>query len=284
MVASMAGFGLNDAIVKLVSEELPLSQIILIRGLFVNIGALALIYAGGVAHALPRVIERPVVLRGITDIFTTFLFLVGLTQMPIANATAILNAAPMVLTAMSVLLLREVVGGRRWAAIAAGFAGVLLVAQPGAAGFNAYAFLVLAATVSLGFRDILTRFVDPATPSLIVTFSASLLVTLAAGAYVVLAGQWQPVALPHLAYLAGAAALLFVGLHFTIIAMRTGDISVVAPFRYSIILWALLTGYLIWSDIPNLLAFAGIALISASGVYVFHREYATGRGVLTARR
>jgi drug/metabolite transporter (DMT)-like permease len=182
---------------------------------------------------------------------------------------------------MSVVLLREAVGGRRWGAIAVGFAGVMLVAQPGGTGFNAYAFLVLATTVSLGFRDILTRFIDPATPSLVVTLTASVLVSAVSGGHMLWTGAWQPIAPAQIALLVGAAAMVFVGLHFTVVAVRTGDVSVVAPFRYSAILWGLLMGYLFWSDLPNLLAFAGIALIVASGVYLFHREFVTGRRVVT---
>lgn len=273
MVGSMAGYVFNDTLIKLTTEELPLLQVMVVRGVIATLLILVAAAATGVLDALPRAADRRVLLRGTAEIAATFLFLFGLLQLPIANATAIMNAVPLIMTVMAVVFLAEKVGVRRWSAIAVGFAGVLMIVQPGAAGFNEYSLLVCGAAVVIAIRDLMTPGIDPRIPSLIITLVASLSVTLTALAGVLVTGDWQPMSSANLAAMAGAAVLLFAGHHLIIVAMRMGNAPTVAPFRYSVVLWALLSGYVVWGDVPDILAFAGIALIVVTGVYVLRREY-----------
>lgn len=271
MVASMALFICNDAVVKHVGETMSIPQLIFLRGL----GAVLLIGGAVVATGAWRhwrgLFDRKVMIRNSIDCAGTFLYQLGLQHLPLANITAINLAVPLVLTVLAVLVLRETVGWRRWTAIMVGFGGVLMVVQPAVAGFNWYAIIALFATSLHASRDLITRRIDRAIPTLLVTLSNAIIITLTAGAFEVVQG-WQPVPGQQLLYLMVASVLLSGGYWLVIECMRHGELSVVAPFRYVAIVWALLLGYLVWGDIPNVLAMAGIVLLVASGLYILHRE------------
>jgi drug/metabolite transporter (DMT)-like permease len=271
MVASMALFICNDAVVKHVGETMSIAQLIFLRGL----GAVSLIgvavFATGAWRYWRGVFDRKVMIRGSIDCAGTFLYQLGLQHLPLANITAINLAVPLVLTVLAVLVLRETVGWRRWTAIIVGFGGVLMVVQPAAAGFNWFAMIALFATGLHATRDLITRRIDRVIPSLLITLSTALIVTVVAGCFQIAEG-WHPVPGTQLLYLLVAAALLSGGYWLVIECMRHGELSVVAPFRYVAIIWALLLGYAVWGDIPDVLAMAGIVLLVASGLYILHRE------------
>ena len=271
MVASMMLFIANDALIKHVSENLPTGQIIFLRGLSACLLIAALAVALGAWRQMPAVFERRVLIRSAVDGLATFLYLISLFNMPIANVTAINLSVPLMLTVCAAFFLREQVGWRRWSAVSAGFVGVLLAVQPAAAGFNGFPLLALAATAMHAGRDLLTRRISPVIPSVIVTLSTAVVVTVWAGALSVVEG-WQPMQAREFLLLIAASAFLAGGYYLVIDCMRHGELSVVAPFRYTAMLWALLLGFLIWGDVPNLLAWIGIALLVCSGLYVFHRE------------
>jgi drug/metabolite transporter (DMT)-like permease len=174
------------------------------------------------------------------------------------------------------LFLKERVGTARWLAIGAGFAGVLLVIQPGLAGFNAYAWLCLIATLIYAFRDLLTRKVPPATPSILITLATATVVWLMAGGVLLVQG-WTPMQARDVGLLAIASVLLSTGYYASIAAMRHAELSVVAPFRYVGLLWAVLLGWLVWGDIPNTLAWGGIALLIAAGLAMIRQQRAGRR-------
>ncbi len=278
MVASMALFMCNDAMIKHISEGLPLGQIIFLRGFSATCLIAALAMALGAWRQIAAVFDGPVLVRAGIDSLGTFLYLVALFNMPIANVTAINLSVPLMLTVCAAFFLREQVGWRRWSAVTIGFAGVLLVVQPGAAGFNWYALWALAATATHAARDLLTRRIRSGIPSVIVTLSTAIVVTVAAGIFSAVEG-WAPLSWRQLLLLITASAFLSGGYYLVIDCMRHGELSVVAPFRYTAILWALLLGYLIWGDVPNLLAWTGIALLVGSGLYIFHREQVRRRTV-----
>lgn len=271
MVASMMLFICNDALIKHVSESLPTGQIIFLRGLSATFLIAALAVALGAWRQMPAVLDRPVLARAAIDSLGTFLYLLALFNMPLANVTAVNLSVPLMLTLCAAFLLREQVGWRRWSAVAAGFVGVLLVVQPTAAGFNWFALVALAATATHAARDLLTRRIRPGIPSVIVTLSTAIVVTIAAAVVSAVEG-WRPLPMRELSLLIVASAFLSGGYYLVIDCMRHGELSVVAPFRYTAMLWALLLGYLVWGDVPNLLAWIGIALLVGSGLYIFHRE------------
>lgn len=272
LTAAMACFVANDALVKFVSQSLPGTQLIVVRGLFAIGLLLGLCHALGATRRLQTLLDRRVLLRAAFDACATMAYLTSLFHLPLANATAINMATPLVLTLFAALALRERVGPRRWLALAAGFAGVLLVVQPRAGGLNVYALLCLGGTLLHASRDLVTRGIDRAIPSLLVTLSTALAVTLLAGLGGLVAGGWRPVTGPQLALLAAASVFLSGGYFLLTVAMRTGEMSLVAPFRYTGLLVAVTVGFLVWGDVPNALAWSGIALLVGAGLVVLHGE------------
>lgn len=268
MSAGMASFVTNDTLVKYVSESLPAPQLIFIRGLFATALLLVIVHWMGAMRQLPRLLERRVIARALFDGFATLTYLTSLFHLPIANATAINMATPLFITLFAVLAYNEQVAVRRWLAIATGFAGVLLVVQPSGAAFNAYALLCLAGTLFHAARDLLTRSVDRTIPSIAITFSTAVMVTLMSGAWTLLSWDWQPVTGRQLGLLATASVFLSGGYYLLTVAMRAGEMSVVAPFRYAGLLFAVVLGFAVWGDAPNALAWSGIVLLVASGLYL----------------
>jgi drug/metabolite transporter (DMT)-like permease len=156
---------------------------------------------------------------------------------------------------------------------------VLLVVQPSAAGFNAYALLCLAGTLLHASRDLTTRAIDKGIPSILITLSTAVAVTLLAGAWS-LFSDWTTVTWQQLALLATASVFLSGGYFLLTVSMRGGEMSVIAPFRYAGLLFAIAIGYLVWGDVPNGLAWAGIALLVGAGLYVLHSERSRPRAEL----
>lgn len=267
MSCAMASFVTNDALVKYVSQTLPSAQLIFIRGLFATLLLVSIACLTGALRETRGLMHRTVVLRSVFDALATMTYLTSLFHLPIANATAINMATPLFITLFAVIALHERVGGARWLAILTGFAGVLMVVQPTGAGFNAYALLCLAGTLLHAGRDLTTRFIDRSLPSILVTVSTAVAVTLLSGVLSVFQG-WSPVSARQLGLLAAASVFLSGGYYLITNAMREGEMSLVAPFRYAGLLFAIAIGWLVWGDVPNLLAAAGIALLVGAGLYV----------------
>ncbi|MCC2634993.1 MAG: hypothetical protein K0S48_2879 [Ramlibacter sp.] len=279
MSAGMASFVANDALVKHVSESLPSGQLIFLRGLFATVLLLAVLGAMGLLRDIPRLWERRVLLRAFLDACATLTYLTSLFHLPIGNATAINMATPLFITLFAVIAFKEQVGAARWLAIVTGFTGVLLVVQPSGAAFNAYALLCLGGTLLHAGRDLMTRTIDRGIPSLAITFSTALAVTLLSGLWS-LQQEWRPASWQSLGLLATASVFLSIGYFMLTIAMRAGEMSVVAPFRYVGLLFALLLGFVVWGDVPNAVAWAGIALLVGAGLYVLHSERSRARAEL----
>lgn len=276
MMLSMAGFSSNDAMIKLVSGQLDLYQAIFVRGLMVTALLGAMAWAAGALRRIPAARDRRIVgLRAAGEVGGTFCFLTALFNMPIANASAILQSLPLAITLAAALAFGEPVGWRRMAAIVAGFAGVLVIVRPGAAGFNAYALLAVAAVGFIVVRDLSTRRLSPEVPSLLAAFLTSVAITAAAGLVSVVTG-WRPVTALHVATLAGSASCLIVGYLFGVMTMRVGEIAFVSPFRYTLLIWAMLWGLLVFDEVPDPWMLSGAAIIVATGLYTFHRERRLG--------
>jgi drug/metabolite transporter (DMT)-like permease len=271
MAGAMAAFIANDTLVKYVSQSLPASELIFVRGAFATVLLTVVAGAMGTLRQVPQLAERKVVLRAAFDAFATLVYLSSLFHLPIANATAINMATPLILTLVAVVALRERVGGGRWLAIAAGFTGVLMVVQPSGAAFNGWAVLCLAGTLLHAARDFTTRLIDVRVPSILITLSTAVAVTLLSGAWG-LGHAWQPITGPQFGLLAAASVLLSIGYYLLTVSMRAGEMSVVAPFRYSGLLFALVLGYLVWGDVPNALASFGIVLLVGAGIAVLRGQ------------
>lgn len=275
MTAGMFGFVTNDMFIKLASESLPTGQIIFLRGLVTTALVFALILATGELQRLYEARRPAVGWRAVGEVGSTILFVTALFHIPIANATAILQAMPIIITVAAALFLGETVRWRRWLAVSAGFFGMLMIVQPGGEGFNVYALFAVAALVFLALRDLSTRFIPLGISALSVTAVTSVAVTLS-GLVMALTEDWVMPAPHEFAYLGAAALFLTGGYYFLVEAMRHGELSAVAPFRYTILIWSLIYGLLVWGEIPNLLALCGIGLVVGSGLYVLYRERRIG--------
>ena len=265
MASAMVCLVLNDALMKHLGQALPVPQMVFIRGAFAVLMVYAVARWTGAATRLPRLLDRPVLARAALDAVGTLLYLVALMHLPLGNATAINLAAPLIMAALAVAVLHERAGPARWAAIGAGFMGVLLVIQPSAQGFNGWSLVCLSGTFFQATRELLTRRIDPAVPSLLITLASALAVLVLAAGATALQG-WQPVAPLQWAKLALAAALLASGYFFIVNSMRHGEMTVVAPFRYTGLLVAVGLSWLVWDQVPNALAWAGIAVLMLAGL------------------
>jgi len=276
MVLGMSAFIGNDAMIKAVGVRLPAAQMLVVRGVMAMLLIVLVARQLGALTRIRDVLDRWVLLRASFEGLGTFLYLAALFNLPLGNVTAINQSSPLFVAVLAMLFLKERVGTARWLAIGAGFTGVLLVIQPGLAGFNAYAWLCLIATLIYAFRDLLTRKVPPATPSILITLATAGVVWLMAGGVLLVQG-WTPMEARDVGLLAIASVLLSTGYYASIAAMRHAELSVVAPFRYVGLLWAVLLGWVVWGDVPNALAWAGIALLIAAGLAMIRQQRAGRR-------
>ena len=272
MAAAMAGFTMNDTITKAVSAEMNFGQVMLVRGLFAMALIAALAFHQRVMRPLRTILIRPVALRVIGEVGGAVSFLAAITHLPLANTSAILQALPLLITLGAALAFREPVGWRRWLAIGAGFVGVLIIVRPGAAGFNQFSLLALTSVMFCAVRDLATKQIPTHIPSLFITLLTTVTVMTAGAAILVPLGGWTPPSGRALGLLALAAVLVLIGYQCIIMALRAGDISAVAPFRYSALLWAMLLGYLVFGDVPDGMMVTGASIIVLSGLYAFYRE------------
>jgi drug/metabolite transporter (DMT)-like permease len=272
MAVSMAAFTMNDTITKAVSSEMNFGQMMLVRGVVAIVLIAALAWHQGALRPLRTLVMTPVALRVFGEVGGTVSFLAAIVHLPLANTAAIFQALPLAVTLGAALILGEPVGWRRWSAIAAGFLGVLIIVRPGLAGFNQFTLFALVSVVFCAVRDLATRKIPAHIPSLFITLLTTVTVTLAGAAILFPLGGWTPPSNRGLGLLTLAAVLLLIGYQCVIMALRTGDISAVAPFRYSALLWAMLLGYLVFGDVPDAMMVTGATIIVASGLYAFYRE------------
>lgn len=271
MVGAMACFVANDAVVKLVSSSMPTAQLIFVRGVLATFIVLIAVQASGAGARLREAVAPGVIPRALAESAATVLYLTALFHLPLANAAAINLSAPLFIVVLAVLFLGERVGLSHWAAVCAGFAGVVLVVQPGVGDFNVYAIVCLAGAFLQAVRDLLTRRIRGDVPVVLITLTTSVAVTAVAGALSLFEG-WRAFGLREFGLLALAASFLMGAYGLIVDAMRHGEMSLVAPFRYTGVLYAIVLGYLVWGDVPNRLAWGGIALLVGAGLFVLYRE------------
>ena len=275
MSVGMACFVLNDSLVKHVSDSLPPSQLIFLRGLFATLGLLLLCIYMGTFKNLPSSFaalrQRWVWVRSGLDGLASLVYLTAMFHMPLANATAINMTTPLLIALLSGLLLGVQVSLRNWLIIATGFVGVLLIVQPASDGFNGWAWVCLGGTLLHALRDISMRFVPSHIPSLMVTLCTAFGATLMAGVWS-LWQDWATLTPVSLACLCGAAVLLSAGYFLLILSTRSSDLSVVAPFRYVGLLTAVVMGFVVWGDIPNTWAWCGMVLLVGAGLMMLRGQ------------
>ncbi|RBI75796.1 EamA/RhaT family transporter [Roseovarius sp. TE539] len=277
MMASMAAFTLNDTFMKALAGEVPLFQLLFLRGVLTSVAVGIMAWRmGAFVRGLPRKDLHVIALRTLGEIGAAYFFLTALFSMPIANVTAILQALPLTLTLAAAVFLKDPVGWRRMAAILAGFVGVMLIVRPGAEGFTIYSLYALTAVGFVTLRDLATRRLSTATPSMLVTFITSVAVMVFFG-LASLSVDWAPMDVRAAGFTIGAGVMIIGGYLFSIMVMRVGEISFVAPFRYTGLLWALLLGWIAFGEWPAPITLFGAAIVVASGIFTLYREGRLGR-------
>jgi S-adenosylmethionine uptake transporter len=272
MMGSLACFTINDTLIKVTSGEVPLFQLIFLRGVFTTLLILASRGRLGAMHLrLPRRDWGFVALRSVAETASAYFFISALFNMPLANVSAILQVVPLSVTLASALVLREPVGWKRMSAIAVGFVGVLLIVKPGAEGFNIWSVYALLAVCCVTVRDLATRQLSVNVPSMSVTLVTAVCITVAAGLGS-LSEPWVAITPQAGGLIAGASVFILGGYFFSIHTMRVGDVGFVAPFRYTGLIWAMVLGYIVFGDFPGALTLIGAAIVVATGLFTLYRE------------
>jgi drug/metabolite transporter (DMT)-like permease len=272
VAAAMAFFVVSDTLIKLSSAGVGLGALMTLRCLvaLALLGGALLVTEAPAAFRLA--LHRSVVIRAAIDACGTLCFLVALIAMPLADLTAVILAVPLILVPVAAFGFRERVGRGRWIAAAIGFLGVLLVVQP-QGGWGIGAAAAIGCTLLIALREALTRRLPSGVPTLAVS-AATMVASTTLGLMVWLSGfdgghpPGGGVTVDALWVIAGAGLFSALGNHLNAVGFRAADLSAVAPFRYTNILWALVAGWLVWSETPTATMLVGAALILASGLYV----------------
>jgi drug/metabolite transporter (DMT)-like permease len=268
MVIATGVFSTNDVLMKLATTGLPPYEVLFIRGVMASILMLPLILLTGNGRQLHHVVDKWVLIRNSFELVAVLCFIVALANMPIADLSALGQISPMLLLLGVALIYREKIGASRMALIATGFAGALLVAQPGLDGFSPYALLGLVSAVCVAARDIAGRRVGTNIPAPIVAYATLLLVMVGSGITTFVFEDWVMPSTRHLMLLAGSGLFLSLGHLFIFLSYRNAATGAVAPFYYLFSVWAVLSGFFVFGTFPNTLALYGIGLIVVSGIAV----------------
>ncbi len=271
MGLGMAALAANDAIMRHVGARIPVGEMMVIRGCFF----VSLLWLADARFSAQRVhvyhlLHKWCVLRGVTELAATYLFLTSILLVPIALATTLVFLAPIILTGASRFVFKEQVGPWRWFAVTAGFCGVLMVTGAGTGNFDPTLLMPLGAAVLVAMRDGCTRMVAKDIPSNAVSMTTG--ITVGAGGLLSLPWGWVEPGILDVSLLAMTAIVIAVSYYSYITAVRIGELSLLAPIQYTIILWAALFGWTIWDEVPEPHAFYGGAMIIASGLLILYRE------------
>jgi len=278
MTASMAGFAVEDMFIKWAAAGVPTGQILLLLGLFGTPVFAGFARRQGGGFWVRAALHPAVVARNLGEMVGTAGFVTALALTPLTQATAIFQAAPLVVTLGAALFLAEQVGWRRWTAIAVGFCGVMLIIRPGMEGFQLASLWSVVAVIGLSARDVATRKVPGAISTLQLAAwgfaSVGVLGRALSGGVVWLTGALA-------GYIAAALCLGIAAYWAIIAAMRLGEVSVITPFRYSRLVFALIIGVVVFRERPDAITLIGATIIIGSGLYTFARERARKRALST---
>jgi len=272
MTLSMFGYASSDAFIKYIGLLLPLSEILFLRGILAVFLLLILTYfRNELFVSVDKNQIKFLILRVIGDVGCTIFFLTALINMKLANATAVLQCVPLALAFSAAVFLKEDVGWRRWSAIVFGFFGVLIIIKPTSAEFNYYSLMALIAVCFIVLRDLSTSRLNESIPSTFVSLITALSVTIT-GLLFLPFQIWVKPSFEIIGSLSATAVLLILGVLFNIISMRTGEVSFIAPFRYSIIIFAILYGIIFYNEFPDKLMIFGSVMLVSAGLYTLYRE------------
>ena len=274
MVVGVALLTANDAISKYLTESHPVGQVICLRQAATLLVIVPYVMLVTGWDALRVASWSGQATRGLLFVVNSAFMVLGLSLLPLATVITIMFASPLITAAFSARLLAEHVSPGRWLAILAGFVGVLIVVRPGAAGFEWALLLPVAAATANALRDIVTRRLSRTETSISMLLWSTLIVSVAA--LTTAPFGWQPVTAAAAAWFV-AAGVFNAAAHFLLIeALRLGEAALIAPVRYTSLIWAVLIGFLVWRDLPDAWVWAGSSVIVASGVWMVRAETRKG--------
>ena len=275
ILIGMFAVSIMDALAKWLGEGYPIAELVFFRNLFALPPALFILWRqrGGRASLALRW-KTGHVLRAIFALGATFTFFLGLRYLPLAEAISIAFAAPLLVTALSVPILGERVGPRRWAAVMAGFVGVLVMTRPGAEAFRPEALYILAAALCYALAMLVTRRLARSDTTPAIMLSSICISILLSG--LALPFGWRTPAGMDFWLLALLGLVGGFGMYFMTQAYRYAPAAVIAPFDYTALIWGTLFGWLVWHELPGAHVWLGAAIVIASGLYIVHRETRAG--------
>ncbi len=282
MLAAMALFAVEDLFLKWAAADVPLGQIILISGVLGAPVFMAMAWRSGQGIFVKDALQPAVLMRNIGEMIGTASFVAALATVPLGTVAAVLQAMPLAVTMGAALIYGEKVGLRRWTAIAVGFLGVMLVIQPGADGFRAEALLVLITVAGMTLRDLASRRIPAQVTTAQVSAWGLLAVSVLGAGMLGVTGGARGVTGTEALVLLGAVVFGTAGYWAVTAASRTGEVAVVAPFRYSRLVFSMSLGVIFLAERPDALTLFGAGLIIGSGLYAFARERARKRASHTA--
>jgi drug/metabolite transporter (DMT)-like permease len=273
MIAAMAGFAVADSFIKVATGTLPSGQIIATLGLGGTVVFAALSARRGLRLVGPDLWHWAIALRMLAEAVGTIGFVVALTLTTLSAVSAVLQAAPLAVTLGAGLILREPVGWRRWSAVGVGFIGVLIMLQPDGSGLNTGALLALISVVGLSCRDLITRFVPAHVPNLVLATYG--FVSLIPTGLILLAfsGGARMPDLATAGVLAGMICFATASYFALTLSLRLGNMAMVAPFRYTRMIFAFALGAVVFGDVITPAIMLGGALVAGAGLYTFYREH-----------
>ena len=269
---SALAFIINDAAMKWAIQVIPLFELLFMRGLIaVPLICLAMLVTRQLIKTVSRADGFLIGWRLLAEIAISYFLLVALKNMPISHVTLILQAAPLGLTLVAALMMGETVSMRRWVAILFGFVGVVIIIRPGTAGFSPYAIFAVLTVLCIVFRDMVTRRLSPTIPSLPIAALTAFVILLLAMIMMPKTGSAMPT-LSQLLIITIAAVAILIAYLLSVKIMRVGDVGFVAQFRYTGIVWAVIIGFFVFGEVPDMWTVAGALLIMATGIYTLRAD------------
>ncbi|MGV6803407.1 MAG: DMT family transporter [Ruegeria sp.] len=272
MIAAMAGFALEDALLKSAAGLLPVWQVLVLFGLGGALVFFGIAAMQGQRLIHPDVLSKPMLVRALFEVLGRLFYVLAIALTPLSSATVILQATPLVVVAGAALIFGETVGWRRWSAILVGLIGVVIIIQPTGDSFSALSVLAVLGMLGFAGRDLASRAAPATLGTSVLGFYGFLSVMVAGGLYRFFEGSTvAPVTAETALHLAGAVVMGALAYSSLMLAMRTGEVSAVTPFRYTRLLFGIGLGVLVFGERLDQTMWLGCALIVASGLYILWR-------------
>lgn len=300
LVAGLFIFSFQDVIVKLLSGTFPVHQLVVIRGLIAT--PLIFLYVHYDSGFQTLSVKRPLAhfLRSFCMFVSYISFYLALAAIPLTMAVALYFTAPLIITALSIPMLGEHVGWRRWLGVLFGFCGVIVILRPGGDALQMAALLPILAAASYGFAQMLGRRLGATDSASVMSFYSQIAFVYLGGAMALGVGLWpiegaadgavgflvrswtMPSVL-ELAMIATTGFIAAIGFVLLTQAYRVGEANKVAPFEYTVMIWAMLLSFVFFGTLPDVYTLIGAAMIAASGIYVLSRERSNKESELKGR-